>query len=394
MVKGAKKTSIAAGLLPEGLRDLLPPDADHEASLEAAILARFAQHGYERVAPPLVEFEESLASGMSAVVLRQSFRLMDPISQRMMAVRADLTPQVGRIAATRLTKAPSPLRLSYGGSVLRVRGSQLRPQREFRQVGIELIGSGAIAADAEVMLMAAEALCAIGLADLTMDLTMPPLVPAVLDADGVDVDTERRLRAALDRKDAPAVRAIGGGRGETLAALLAATGPHRVAEARLKAIVLPTAAGQARDRLLDVAEAVAHGLPDLALTIDPVENRGFEYHTGVSFTLFARSARSELGTGGRYAVDVPGAGESLPATGFTLFLDSLRRVAPPPSRLRRIYVAVEEPESVARALREQGFATVRGLEPCADDRAEARRLRCTHLWRDGRAIEIGGGQGL
>lgn len=393
MKKTPKKTSAAAGLLPEGLRDLLPPDADHEASIEASIMALFGRHGYERVTPPLVEFEESLASGMSAAVLRQSFRVMDPISQRMMAVRADMTPQIGRVAATRLAKMPTPMRLSYSGSVLRVRGSQLRPQREFRQVGVELIGSGAVAADAEVMLIAAEALRGIGLAELTMDLTMPPLVPAVLDAHGVDGETAERLRAALDRKDAPAVQAIGGRTGHTLAALLDSAGLFTSSRARLGAIALAGEAAAARDRLLAVADAVTKGLPDLRLSIDPVENRGFEYHTGVSFTLFAQGVRSELGVGGRYLVDVPGASDGLPATGFTLFLDSLRRAVPAPASRRRIYVAADVKEADAQGLRDQGFVTIRGLEQGGDDLREAKRLRCTHVWRDGRPVEISERQG-
>jgi len=393
MKKGPRKTSAAAGLLPEGLRDLLPPDADNEAAVESGIMALFRLHGYERVAPPLVEFEESLASGMSAAVLSQSFRVMDPVSQRMMAVRADMTPQIGRIAATRLVHAPAPLRVSYGGTVLRVRGSQLRPQREFRQVGLELIGSSAIAADAEVMLIAAEALRSIGLSDLTMDLTMPPLVPAVLAALEGDADMAARLRAALDRKDAPAVVAAGGRAGETLAALLAAAGPYPAARARLAAVALPEQAAVARARLLDVAAAVARGMPDLGLTIDPVENRGFEYHTGVSFSLFARGVRAELGTGGRYIVDVPGAAAPLPSTGFTLFLDSLCRAAPPPAGPRRIYLPPDTGDAEARALRGKGFATVRGLESSGDAVAEARRLKCTHVWWRGKAVDCDEGLG-
>src|SRR3546814_11888566 len=86
--------------------------------------------GYERVKPPLLEFEEALLTGAGTAVASQTFRLMDPVSQRMMGLRADMTPQVARIATTRLKKAPRPLRLCYGGQVLQVRGSQLRPDRK------------------------------------------------------------------------------------------------------------------------------------------------------------------------------------------------------------------------------------------------------------------------
>ena len=101
-------------LLPNGLRDGLPPDAAHEADIHNLVLATFAARGYERVEPPLVEFEESLLNGSGEALALSTFRLMDPVSQRMMGVRADMTPQIARIATTRLKKAPRPLRLSYG----------------------------------------------------------------------------------------------------------------------------------------------------------------------------------------------------------------------------------------------------------------------------------------
>ena len=105
------------GLLPAGLADLLPPDAAREARAIDVAIERFAAFGYERVKPPLVEFEESLLGGPGAALASQTFRLMDPVSQRMMGVRPDMTVQVARIAVTRLKHDPRPLRLSYGGKI-------------------------------------------------------------------------------------------------------------------------------------------------------------------------------------------------------------------------------------------------------------------------------------
>ena len=150
-------------LLPAGLRDLLPPDAETEAASVEALMEVFAAHGYQRVKPPLLEFEDSLLAGSGAAVAEQTFRLMDPDSQRMMGLRADTTPQVARIATTRLAHAPRPLRLSYAGQCLRVRGSQLAPDRQIAQAGIELIGCDNPAADAEIVLVGAEALASVGL---------------------------------------------------------------------------------------------------------------------------------------------------------------------------------------------------------------------------------------
>ena len=204
-------------LLPAGLRDLLPPDAETEASAVEALMTVFAAHGYQRVKPPLLEFEDSLLAGSGVAVSDQTFRLMDPDSHRMMGLRADTTPQVARIATTRLAKAPRPLRLSYAGQCLRVRGNQLAPDRQVAQAGVELIGHDSPEADAETVLVAAEALAAVGLTRVSFDLTLPMLVPSLLDDAGL-ADADRvALARALDRKDHPPWRGAGASADRTAA---------------------------------------------------------------------------------------------------------------------------------------------------------------------------------
>src|SRR5262245_9963600 len=162
-------------LLPAGLADVLPGDAAFEAAMVERVIAVFAAWGYDRVKPPLIEFEDSLLSGPGAAMAAHTFRLMDPVSHRMMGLRADITPQVARIAASRLKNSPRPLRLSYAGQVLRVKGEQMRPERQIGQAGIELIGAESAAADAEAVLLAAEALKQLGVAQLVVELNAPML---------------------------------------------------------------------------------------------------------------------------------------------------------------------------------------------------------------------------
>ena len=376
-----------SALLPAGLNDLLPPAADQDETITRALLDRFASYGYQRVKPPLLEFEEGLLHGVGAALADQTFRLMDPVSQRMMGVRADITPQVARIAASRLEGAPRPLRLSYAGEVLRVKGSGVRPERQFRQIGVELIGAAKAAmGDAEVILLAAEAVGEVGVEGLSVDINVPLLPRSLCAAMGVEAETEARLLAALDRKDASAIAEIGGGGAPILNKLLAAAGPARAGLEALAGIELPGEAGALGRRLSEVVELVTQSAPDLNLTIDPAERRGFEYHIGVSFTLFASGIRGELGSGGRY---LTAGGE--PATGFTLFMDSLRRAVHAPAPERRVFVPFEAPAKVGRELRDAGWITVNGLVPEDDPMAEARRLGCSDLWRDGavRPVEAG-----
>ncbi len=365
-------------LLPAGLRDVLPPFAAFEADVIERLMARFAASGYDRIKAPLVEFEDGLLSGPGAAMTAETFRLMDPVSQRMMGVRADITPQIARIASTRLGAAPRPLRLGYSGEVLRVKGTQLRPERQFAQVGAELIGAESAAADAEIIVLAVDALGAVGVTELTVDLTIPPLVPALLDAAGIQEDSRAALREALDHKDAATVAATGGDAAETLRTLLAASGPAEQCFSKIEKIDLPDAAARERERVGAVLSHLRDVLPDLTITFDPVENRGFEYHSGVSFTIFPAVGRGELGAGGRYMAAGVGADE--PATGFTLYLDTVLRVLPEPKSAARIYLPVGTEPASAERLRDEGWVTVTGLDAVSDDAAEARRLGCVHIW--------------
>jgi len=369
------KDSAEKALLPAGMSDVLAPDAAFEAAALERLMARFSRHGYERVKPPLIEFETGLLTGIGAGLNGQTFRLMDPVSQKMLGVRADITPQVARIAAARLAKAPRPLRLGYAGDVLRVRGSQLRPERQFTQVGVELIGAAEPAADAEVIVMAAGALGDLGVNGLSVDLGMPTLVPAVIGKEAADADTLTRLRQALDRKDAAAVAALGRHLGKDtarlLAAMLVAAGPATKTLQALKALGFAKQAARERDALADVVARVGRDAPGLTITIDPVENRGFEYHTGVTFTFFAKRVRGELGNGGRYR-----AGDE-PATGLTLFMDSVLRALPRPAPDPRLYLPAATPAATAAKLRREGWTTVVGFAD-ADAEREARRLGCSH----------------
>lgn len=375
-------------LLPAGLRDILPPEAEFEASIVERLVSTLAAHGYERVKPPLVEFEDSLLADSGASMGPHTFRLMDPVSQRMMGLRADMTLQVARIAATRLKALPRPLRLSYAGQVLRVKGDELRPERQFGQVGAELIGCDAPAADAEAVLLAARALSAVGLSDLTIDLSSPTLVPAVLAAHGA-APASRKLRDALDRKDAAAVATLGGGAAGALTALLRATGPADKALAAIAKLDLPPDAAVEAKRLADVAALVRAGAGGLRLMIDPVESRGFEYHTGVCFTIFARGVQGELGRGGRYITGEAYASKGgEPSTGFTLYTDTVMRALPAAQHAPRLYIPFGTAPEVGVRLRADGWRTVAGLEPEADQAAEARRLRCSHIFLNGAPREL------
>lgn len=372
-------------LLPAGLRDVLPQDAAHEARIIEALLGHCAAYGYDRVKPPLVEFETSLFAGPGAAMSDRTFRLMDPVSQKMMGLRADMTVQIARIATTRLKEEPRPLRLCYAGEVLRVSANQLNPERQLVQVGAELLGGDSVAADVEPILLAVEALRAIGVETLSVDLTAPRVIPALLAEADLPPETLQALRTAIDRKQTSEVSRLAGAFAPVLTDLMDAAGAWEGALRDLGKIRLPEPARAAIERIGDIAASVSAVDPDLAMTIDPVENRGFEYYTGYGFSIFSRGVRGELGRGGRYQVD---GGEGLRSAGFTLYMETVLRALPEPARPERLYLPFGTPTGTARRLRDEGWITIAGLDKEADGALEASRLGCTHLLKDGAPVAL------
>jgi ATP phosphoribosyltransferase regulatory subunit len=357
------------GLLPEGFHDRLPPAADAASALEARVLGVARLYGYEQVDPPLAEFADELATRLKAGAVRDAVRFVDPVSQRTLAIRPDLTAQVGRIAATRMGHHPRPVRLSYAGSVVKLAASELNPQRAMRQIGAELIGLDTVAAASEIVRVAIEALGAAGVTGIGIDFTLPDLADTL--AGDLDPATLAALRDRLDAKDAGGVAAIDA----RYLPLIEAAGPFDAAMARLRA----TDAGAALASRLDGLAAIAASIDGQAtLTLDPTERHGFEYQSWLGFSIFAQGVRGEIGRGGTYGVVHEG-GREEPAVGFSLYADPILAAGLGAGKRTRLFLPHGTPAETGAALRAQGWVTVAALE--GDDTPQAQL--CTHVLRDG-----------
>lgn len=355
-------------LLPEGLRDRLPPEAEGLGRVRGAVLWIAETNGYARVEPPLAEFEATLAGRLKSSRSTDLLRFLDPVSQRTLALRPDITGQVGRIAATRLAHRARPLRLCYAGQVLKVRGTQLRPEREMCQAGCEIVGTDAVAAVAEAIRIALDALRSAGATGFAIDLTLPDLVP-LLAAGPLPLPDGalERVVAALDRKDAGALAAL---EASAYLPLIEAAGPVAAALAALGRF---DRHGLLASRLDGVRAIVAAIGGHAALTLDPTERHGFEYQSWIGFSIFCAGVPGEVGRGGSYAIVHPD-GREEPAVGFSLYLDPLVAAGLAPAPRDRVFLPIGHDPDSAERLRGEGYATVAALSPNDD----ARALGCAH----------------
>ena len=366
------------GLLPEGLRDRLPPEAEAAASVLRAVLDCVAAHGYARVAPPLAEFEEELAGRLKSARSKDLFRFVDPASQKTLALRPDMTAQIGRIATTRMAGDARPLRLSYGGPVLKLKATQLRPERELIQAGAELVGFESVVAVIEVIGVAIEALIATGVKNVTVDLTLPDLVDTLASGPWpLSVDRLDSVRAALDAKDAGALLAADAA---TYLPLISAAGPVDTAISQLRALGL----GEALEGRLTALEAIVAALGDtVRITLDPTERHGFEYQSWIGFSLFCDGLAGEAGRGGSYTI-LHADGREEPAIGFSLYLDPLVDAGHMQVAARRVFIPLDAPTGTGSKLRREGWVTVSAIHPGCD----ASALGCSHRFADGAVIAL------
>ena len=370
--------TIAPGLLPEGLRDRLPPQAEAGSRLLHRVIVAIGKHGYARVSPPLAEFEEGLVGQLKSARAQDLLRFVDPVSQRTLALRPDITAQVGRIAVSRMAHRPRPLRLAYGGPVLKLRATQLRPERELTQAGAELIGTDNLAAVIEVLQVAIEALKVAGVTGITVDLTLPDLVETLANGamplDAIRIDAVRKM---LDAKDAGGLASLDA---TAYLPFIEAAGPAATALERLRAIP----AVNALDRRLDAIEAIMAAIgDDVTLTIDPTERHGFEYQTWIGFSLFGHGLSGEIGRGGSYTIVHPDGREER-AIGFSVYIDPLVDVGLGVVDRNVVFLPIGTDAATAGKLRTDDWTTIAALS--AEDDAAA--LGCTHILRNGSPVAL------
>lgn len=362
-------------LLPSGLYDRLPPEARKESVIVMRLLDSFEGFGYRQVNPPLLEFEASLFTGRGEAMADRTFRVLDPMSQSMMGFRADMTLQIARIAASRLSPEPRPLRLCYSGPVLQSKPEALQNERQLTQAGIELIGEKSALTDAEAIIVAGESLAGLRLKGISIDINLFGLLTELCPEAAHNAELRARISEAVAMKETGALALLPLASAPMLATLLDAAGPADAALGVMTRLGLPQVTW-----LGDVVRRVQGACPYLELTLDPLDHRGFDYHQGMSFSLFAGGLRHELGRGGRYK-----AGDEH-ATGFTIYVTHLLELVEAPPERRRILIGDATKPEASRRLRAEGWATV--LAPGDATRKEAERLGCPYILEQGKIETI------
>jgi ATP phosphoribosyltransferase regulatory subunit len=323
-------------LLPEGIEEVLPPEAWRLESARRELLDLFSGWGYELIMPPLIEYLESLLTGTGNDLDLQTFKVTDQMSGRMLGLRADMTPQAARIDAHPLRR-DAPTRLCYMGSVLHTRLDGYAGSRSPLQVGAELFGHAGIESDAEILGLLLASLDLLEISDVHIDLGHVGIFRGLAQDAGLSASQENELFDALQRK---AVTEIDGmlaayvadeaQRGR-LAALAGLNGGWEVLDTARELLAGASAPVKAAlDNLTAIAGMIKPrpGEMDTRINFDLAELRGYKYQTGMVFAMFVPGCGQEIARGGRYDAVGEVFGRARPATGFSTDLKTLMNLSP------------------------------------------------------------------
>lgn len=353
-------------LLPEGIDELMPEEAAQLERMHRLLVDRMQSWGYQLVVPPLVEYLDSLLTGTAKTLDLQTFKLIDQLSGRLLGIRADMTPQVARIAAHRLRDSSDVLRLCYIGSVLHTLPAGQASSRNPIQLGAEIYGHAGPESDMESIQLMVELLEISGVSgSISLDIGHVGIYRGLADFAELDDEQEQALFSAMQRKALPEILhllsgyAIAENASNMLAALSELNGDVSVLD-KAKRILqdAPDSVLKALDTLVVLAEMAQQRLPEIQLNFDLAELRGYHYHTGVVFAAYQSNSAQAIALGGRYDDIGQDFGHAQPATGFSLDLKKLVTSFPKPAEKRQV-IATEwstDPQQLELVanLREQG----------------------------------------
>ena len=343
--------------LPDYVEDMLPDEAVYLESLRRSILDLYQAHGYFYVIPPMLEYIESLNSNGQDMDL-DTFKVVDQLSGRLMGVRADITPQVARIDA-HLIHNEEVTRLSYAGSVLRTKPASFLQSREPFQIGAELYGFKGIEADLEIQTLLIKTLNTIGIKTPVFDFNHLDIFTSLIASSNIERDLLDRLYEAMQKKDQSEVKSLTQSldkkNREALIALVSLYGDVNILKEAEKVLPQDKAIKHALQFLNQIDKALKES--DIKISYDLSDIRGYQYHNGLVFSVYADQCYSPIALGGRYDNIGASFGRKRPATGFTMDLKNIVTLFPNGKKAKAILAPQGNDAGLQKAietLRQQG----------------------------------------
>ena len=365
-------------LIPEGFKDHVDFNTNVEHQYKNKIIDIFASNGFELVKTPLLEFYKNNSNNC--------FLIDSKKKEPKLFIRDDITPQIIRIASSRFNNKIRPLKVCYYGEVIRKKGSMLRPERQFLQVGSEIIGSDSILADIEIISLAYNSLKKIGIKNITLELTSNVFLDNIFSKIK-DKKTLNKLKRFIKQKDKKnSLNLITHEREKLfLENLFTFTGNFNKLIKNINDLLISDEIKKEIQNIKKIAKMINFQRND-QIFLDFTEFNKKNYHDGIKFTFFAKNVRGEIASGGRYKIKNKFREES--AVGFTCFMDTVLRASSFENSSKKILVPYKIKDNIKKNLIKKNFIVFSFFGDISDITKSAKKYFCSHIYKNKRIIKI------
>ena len=372
-------------LLPIGFRDILTNEADLQFEYGQKLVKNFNSWGYSFIEPPIIEFEKTLADIKNKFLNKKTLSFLDPLTKDKISLRPDITTQLARIAEDRLFGLPKPLRLCYFGDVFRADKPKLSSDRQFKQAGIEIIDSKSLLADIEVINLSLDSLKKINFKKISLDINIPIILEKIFDDFKISSIKRNDLRKLVANKNIKEIYNYNSKLFDILKAIIDSSGPLKKNIKKIQKIRFGTNAKKVIKDFIKVSSLfLKKNYDEYKISIDLLDHRGFEYYTGITFSIFCLNSSKEVCRGGRYLTS-----KNKDAVGSTFLLNqflSLKNVSK--NSKKRILISYNNSfDKNLPDLRKKGWITIQNIES-DNDKKIAKLHNCKFVFKNNKIYSL------
>tara|TARA_B100000686_G_scaffold68569_1_gene74277 strand:- start:3175 stop:4314 length:1140 start_codon:yes stop_codon:yes gene_type:complete len=366
-------------LLPLGFKDILENEANLQFEYGKKLITNFASWGFSFIEPPIIEYEKTLFDNKNKFLDKKTLSFLDPLTKERISLRPDITTQLARIAEDRLFGLPKPLRLCYFGDVFRADKPKLSSDRQFKQAGIEIIGSKDLFADIEVITLSLDSLKKINFKKISLDINAPIILEKIFDDFKISLSKRAELRKLVAKKNIKEIINFDKKLFDILKKIIDSSGPLKKNLKKIKNIKLGKNASLVMKDFIKICSLLLKiNSEDYKISIDLLDHKGFEYYTGITFSIFCLNSSKEVCRGGRYLTS-----KNKDAVGSTFLLNQFLLIKNIIKKnKKRILISKNSIfENNLSKLRKKGWVTIQNIGD-DNDKKIAKLHNCKFLYKN------------
>ena len=366
-------------LLPLGFKDILENEANLQFEYGKKLITNFASWGFSFIEPPIIEYEKTLFDNKNKFLDKKTLSFLDPLTKERISLRPDITTQLARIAEDRLFGLPKPLRLCYFGDVFRADKPKLSSDRQFKQAGIEIIGSKDLFADIEVITLSLDSLKKINFKKISLDINAPIILEKIFDDFKISLSKRAELRKLVAKKNIKEILNFDKKLFDILKKIIDSSGPLKKNLKKIKNIKLGKNASLVMKDFIKICSLLLKiNSEDYKISIDLLDHKGFEYYTGITFSIFCLNSSKEVCRGGRYLTS-----KNKDAVGSTFLLNQFLLIKNIIKKnKKRILISKNSIfENNLSKLRKKGWVTIQNIGD-DNDKKIAKLHNCKFLYKN------------